>query len=146
MEHKFYVNALEFYRDVMKVVPELNLNQSLKLLDQSFYVGDKYYNTPFINKALESFNDLAGKEVFSVKKSSVYNEQYAIFFPNGVASLEESLDEILEEVVVDWEWVESLKSNKADKQKLDVYAEDFGVKLNQANTLANMIKAFKKEL
>ncbi len=143
MEHKFYVNALEFYRDVMKVVPELNLNNSLKLLDQSFYVGEEFYNTPFINMALESFNELAGKEVFSVKKSSVYNEQYAIFFPNGVAALEAIVEEVKE---VDWEWVESLKNSKADKIKLDEYAEGFDVKLNQSNTIANMVKAFKKEL
>ena len=45
----------------------------------------------------------------------------------------------------DLEWVSTLKNNKEDKAKLDVYAEKFNVKLNQRNTLKNMVSDFKKK-
>lgn len=48
---------------------------------------------------------------------------------------------------VDWEMINSLENKKYDKIKLDKYAEEnFGIKLNQRNTLENMIKDFKSQL
>lgn len=175
MEYKYYVNAVEFYRDVMKVVPELNLNKSLRLLDESFYLGEVYQPTTYLENALNRMNELAGKEVFAPRLSSVHNSGYTIFYPQGVSALEvvvtakvkkvkEDVVEKVEEVAVveelveaqtentltnntpDWAWVDTLKSVKADKVKLDKYAEGFGIKLNRSNTLTNMIKDFKKQL
>lgn len=48
---------------------------------------------------------------------------------------------------VDWDMIEALENKKYDKIKLDEYAEkEFGIKLNQRNTLSNMIKDFKDQL
>ena len=48
---------------------------------------------------------------------------------------------------VDWDMLNSLENKKYDKIKLDEYAEKgFNIKLNQRNTLANMIEDFKEQL
>jgi hypothetical protein len=163
MDYKFYYNSLDFYRDIEKLIPELNLNKTLRLLDQGFFLGEEYQPTPLINLALGRMNELIGEEVFCTKKSIVVNEQYTIFLPIGKERFEQLLNkETVKEVVVvapveteekveavtpNWEWIESLANNKADKEALDVYAlEEFDIKLNRTKTLANMIKSFKKEL
>lgn len=46
----------------------------------------------------------------------------------------------------DWEWISTLNNNKKDKNTLDVYAEKFDVRLNQRNTLKNMVSDFKSKL
>lgn len=51
-----------------------------------------------------------------------------------------------EENTVDWEFIASLSNTKTDKIKLDEYAMLFNVKLNQSNTIKNMVKDFKKQL
>jgi len=163
MDYKFYYNSLDFYRDIEKLIPELNLNKTLRLLDQGFFLGEEYQPTPLINLALGRMNELIGEEVFCTKKSIVVNEQYTIFLPIGKERFEQLLNkETVKEVVVvapveteekveavtpNWEWIESLANNKADKEAFDVYAlEEFNIKLNRSKTLANMIKSFKKEL
>ena len=51
------------------------------------------------------------------------------------------------ETEVDWEWISSLENKKYDKQKLDKYAdENFSIKLNQRNTVDNMILDLKNQL
>jgi hypothetical protein len=48
---------------------------------------------------------------------------------------------------VDWDMINKLENKKYDKVKLDEYAEkEFGIKLNQRNTLANMIKDLEDQL
>ena len=168
MDYKFYYNSLDFYRDIEKLIPTLNLNKTLRLLDQGFFLGEEYQPTPLINLALGRMNELVGEEIFCTKKSIVVNEQYTIFFPNGKERFEQLLNKEVvvvapvEVVVVvapveseeapeakspDWGWIDSLANNKADKEALDVYAlEEFEVSLNKSKTLANMIKAFKAAL
>ena len=159
MDYKFYYNSLDFYRDIEKLIPTLNLNKTLRLLDQGFFLGEEYQPTPLINLALGRMNELIGEEIFCTKKSIVVNEQYTIFFPNGKERFEQLLNK---EVVVvapveseespeakspDWEWIDSLANNKEDKEALDVYAlKEFNISLNKSKTIANMIKSFKKEL
>jgi hypothetical protein len=151
MDYKFYYNSLDFYRDIEKLIPELNLNKTLRLLDQGFFLGEEYQPTPLINLALGRMNELIGEEVFCTKKSIVVNEQYTIFLPIGKERFEQLLNKEVEEKVEaatpNWEWIESLANNKADKEALDVYAlEEFDIKLNRTKTLANMIKGFKAAL
>ncbi|CAH9011347.1 conserved hypothetical protein [Vibrio phage 249E41-1] len=66
-----------------------------------------------------------------------------------------TIDEVVEDLhvdtapesEVDWDWVSTLKNKKYDKQELDSYASDkFDIKLNQRNTLDNMIADFKSQL
>ena len=159
MDYKFYYNSLDFYRDIEKLIPELNLNKTLRLLDQGFFLGEEYQPTPLINLALGRMNELIGEEVFCTKKSIVVNEQYTIFLPIGKERFEQLLnkevvvvtpvevEEKVEAATPNWEWIESLANNKADKEALDVYAlEEFDIKLNRTKTLANMIKGFKAAL
>ena len=170
MEHKFYYNSVVFYRDIQKIIPELNLNKSLRLLDQSFFLGEVYQPTILIDIALARMNEIIGEEVFCTKRSVVFNEQYTIFLPKGkeyfeallnkeaATTVEEAPVEIAKEeestsveeaavVSPDWEWINSLANNKDDKELLDVYAlKEFNISLNKSKTLANMIKSFKKEL
>ena len=169
MEHKFYYNSVMFYRDIQKLIPTLNLNKTLRLLDQSFFLGDVYQPTVLIDIALARMNELIGEDVFCVKRSIVFNEQYTIFLPKGKEYFEALLNKEVvapqvaevapvkeeapaEEAVKDaktpdWGWIDSLANNKDDKQLLDVYAlEEFNISLNRSKTLANMIKGFKAAL
>lgn len=51
------------------------------------------------------------------------------------------------ETEIDWGWIGSLENKKYDKQKLDKYAdENFSIKLNQRNTVDNMILDLKNQL
>ena len=166
MEHKFYYNSVVFYRDIQKLIPTLNINKTLRLLDQSFFLGEVFQPTTLIDKALARMNELIGEEVFCTKRSIVFNEQYTIFLPKGkehfeallnkeapvvqptpVEKEEAPVEEAKEAKSPDWEWIDSLANNKDDKELLDVYAlKEFNISLNKSKTLANMIKSFKKEL
>lgn len=54
---------------------------------------------------------------------------------------------VIEEVLVDWDWINSLENKKYHKEELDKYAEEkFKIKLNKRNTLENMIADFKSQL
>lgn len=91
-----------------------------------------------------------------------------VIVPEVVPVVEEVIEEVVEEVVVtevisdelkdiveetvdvvevDWEWIESLSNTKVDKVALDEYAEEkLGIKLNRAKTLKNMIASLKEKL
>jgi hypothetical protein len=61
--------------------------------------------------------------------------------------VEEKSPEIESTEEVDWEWINTLENKKYDKVKLDEYAaEKFDIKLNQRNTIENMIIDFKTQL
>lgn len=55
----------------------------------------------------------------------------------------EKSSEKVDEVIVDWEMINSLQNKKHDKIKLEEYAKGFGVDLKRNKTLENMIIDFK---
>ena len=166
MDYKYYINSVDFYTDVKKLIPSLDFNKTLRLLDQCFFIDGVYQPTPLINLSLARMNELIGEEVFCAKRSIVFGGAYTVYLLKGKESFEAMLNKeqvahakapkVVKEVEQpkapegkepDWAWIDTLKNNKADKEALDVYAlEEFNVILNQSKTLANMIKSFKKEL
>lgn len=182
MKHKFYNDSIEFYTDVKAIIPELNFNKTLSFLDQSFMLGDKFYDCIYLDEALKHFNKILGKEYYSIKHSEFYNEMYTIFFEDELSYAKKEAEQKQSVVVVakqetlteeegeensplislvaveddasqeepsepNWKWIESLKNVKKDKTLFDKYAEEeFKIKLNRTNTLANMIVAFKEAL
>ena len=62
-----------------------------------------------------------------------------------VEETQEEVVQLEEEKTIDWDWIDTLKNNKSDKATLDKYAEDFNIKLNQRNSLKNMIIDLKEQ-
>lgn len=58
----------------------------------------------------------------------------------------EKSSEKVDEIIVDWEMINSLQNKKHDKIKLEEYAKGFGVDLKRNKTLENMIIDFKEFL
>lgn len=167
MDYRFYNNSVEFYSEVQALIPDFNLNKSLFLLDQSFFIKEEYFPCTTLDAALNHFNKLIGKEYYNVSKSITMNDTYTIFFEPVIEKivpkvtvkedpvvhisedtpLSDSLISLtVEDDGVDWKMIDSLKNTKADKLTLDKYAEGFGISLNRGAKLENMIKAFKEEL
>lgn len=105
-------------------------------------------------------------KVFRIKMTSPPELEYADMQTKDVSTssqTESSLISLDEEVIVNteilgndageesidipWDWINSLENKKYDKIKLDEFAsEKFNIKLNQKNTLQNMILDFKNQL
>ena len=68
----------------------------------------------------------------------------------GVIQEEEEEEEVCVDVknppFVDWEWINSLKSNAEGKLTLDNYAAKFDIQLKRNKSLTNMIADFKEAL
>ncbi|AUR86332.1 hypothetical protein NVP1084O_125 [Vibrio phage 1.084.O._10N.261.49.F5] len=150
----------EFIKKFGEGVKKLDLNRSLtqpeplKLFDvfgtrylAATHEDFKYNLENFVGKAIDwEYNEpywtKVGVSLESIKDSVI-----------DITSVVEDLEAEEEEVTnedskqPDWDWIGTLKNKKYDKVELDNYAmKEFNIKLNQRNTLENMIADFKGQI
>ncbi len=151
------------HKDFLKTFASKNIDVNrVSVQDNPFKLFD-VFGTHYTATTYEGFKynleKLSGKDLSSWS----FEEPCWVKFSDKVAEVVEvvevvtTLEEVKEVVTegeisltenkVDWEWVQSLKNKKYDKEDLDKYAESkFGIKLNRRNTIENMIEDFKFQL
>ena len=88
-----------------------------------------------------------GEVVVDVEDKCFTNRSEQIQAETEVAEPLITLEPTVEKKEVKWDWIDTLRNEKDDKEALDIYAEkELGIKLNRRKTLSNMIASLKEQL